>query len=262
MENFIVRPRAEEFSLIEQKWLLTLSDQLTEVMRHNIAFTRIAFISLYGSQNYNLAGPQSDIDSECFIFPSMEDLCFGKTPTSFKIHTDNGDIYVKDIRLMFDELRKCSPNILELLASDYMWVNTEYQYYLLALFVNVNKFAKLSTYKLLKGLEGLFRRYSNPTAICSKYIVNAIRLNQMIERIIAGEDYKNTLIPANATGLFNLKYKELHPDDGQRLYTLTEETLDMLKEYYDSHELTFQPRIKEMINDYQKDLLIKYIHSI
>lgn len=259
---FVIKPRTKPFNEIEEKWIGILYDQLIEVMHHNIPFTRIAFISIYGSQNYHLAGPYSDIDSECFIFPSMDDLCFAKTPTSFKLHTEYGDIYVKDIRLMFDELRKVSPNILELLASDYMWINKEYSYYISSILMNIDIFAKLSTYKLLKGLEGLSKRYCNPLTISPKSIVNAIRIKQMIQRIINGEDFSTTLVPENATGLFNIKYKDSEPDDNLKLTIIAVETQELLINYFNNHEFTFHPQIKESINEFQKMLLMKYIHNI
>ncbi len=212
-EFFIIKSQETLSNGIEQRWMEILHQQLKEVVYHGISFTRIAFISIYGSQNYHLAGPHSDIDSECFIFPSMDDLCFAKTPTSFKLHTEYGDVYVKDIRLMFDELRKVSPNILELLASDYMWINKEYSYYINSILMNVDMFAKLSTYKLLKGLEGLMKRYGNSTDLSPKYLVNAMRIQQMIERIIQGENFSSTLVPENVTGLFNMKYLNPIPDD-------------------------------------------------
>ena len=259
---FVERARAKPFDEIEENWMKILYDQLREVMHHNVPFTRIAFISLYGSQNYHLAGPYSDIDSECFVFPSMDDLCFAKTPTSFKLHTEYGDVYVKDIRLMFDELRKVSPNILELLASDYMWINKEYSYYINSILMNVDMFAKLSTYKLLKGLEGLMRRYGNPIDLSPKYLVNAMRIQQMIERIAQGEDFSSTLVPENVTGLFNMKYRNPLPEDGDILETVVLKARADLDYYFEKHDFVFQPHIKEIINDYQKGLLMKYIHTV
>ena len=256
---FMVRPRANPFNEIEEKWMGILYDQLIEVMHHSIPFTRIAFISIYGSQNYHLAGPYSDIDSECFIFPSMDDLCFAKTPTSFKLHTEYGDVYVKDIRLMFDELRKVSPNILEILASDYMWMNKEYSYYINSILMNVDMFAKLSTYKLFKGLEGLLHRYGNPLELSPKYLVNAMRIQQMIQRIYEGEEFSSTLIPNNVVGLFNMKYRDPMPEDNDILETTILNARTILDNYFNNHEFVFQPQIKEVINDYQRVLLLTYI---
>ena len=261
-DAFIMRSRLEPFNELEQHWMDVLRNQIVEVIQHNIPFTRIVFISLYGSQNYHLAGSFSDIDSECFIFPSIHDFCFLDKPTSFKLHTEHGDIYVKDIRLMFDELRKSSPNILELLASNYMWINKDYQYYFLPILKNVDNFAQLSTYKLLKGLEGLFKRYSNPLDLSSKYLVNAMRIQQMISRIIAGEDFSSTLIPYNATELFNIKYCELEDNANLMLEHIALVTYDILNEYFNSHEFVFQSNTKAMIDEYQQDLMLKYIHSI
>ena len=261
-EFFIIKSQETLFNGIEQRWMEILHQQLKEVVYHGISFTRIAFISIYGSQNYHLAGPRSDIDSECFIFPAMDDLCFAKTPTSFKISTEYGDIYVKDIRLMFDELRKCSPNILELLASNYIWINKEYQYYILSILKNVDTFAKLNTYKLLKGLEGLVKRYCTPSTVSPKFIVNAARIKQMIQRIINEENFSSTLIPENAVVLFNNKYRNSEPDDLLKLTTIKIECNEILSNYFNTHNSIFQPKIKELIDESQRALLMHYIHSI
>ena len=163
---------------------------------------------------------------------------------------------------MFDELRKCSPNILELLASNYMWINKEYQYYINSITMSIDIFAKLSTYKLLKGLEGLSKRYCNPLTVSPKTIVNAIRIKQMIQRIINGENFSTALVPENSTGLFNMKYRDSEPDDDLKLTTIAIETQNLLINYFNSHEFIFQPQIKESINEFQKILLMKYIHSV
>lgn len=262
MDFFIIRPSEKPFNQIEQKWICVLEKQLKEVMKHNIPFMRIAFISIYGSQNYNLAGPYSDVDTECFVFPAVKDLLFITKPISFKIHTDNGDIYVKDIRQMFDELRKCSPNVLELLASKYMLINEEYECYILAMLMNVDRFAKLSTYKLLKGLEGLLHRYTKEIDMCPKYLVNALRIEQMIEHTLQGQEFSSCLIPDNATGLFNLKYGEPDQDQYNFLNKETYRIMELLEHYYCTHELTFNPNIKEAINDFQEEIMLKYLHKV
>ena len=87
---------------------------------------RIICLSLYGSQNYKLNSETSDIDTECFIFPTVEDFIFNKNMFSTCVNTEYGTCHIKDVRAAFNELRKSSPNMLELFASPYMIINKEY----------------------------------------------------------------------------------------------------------------------------------------
>ena len=36
-------------------------------------------LSLYGSQNYNMDNENSDVDCQCFFFPTEEEIIFNKT---------------------------------------------------------------------------------------------------------------------------------------------------------------------------------------
>lgn len=256
MENFVLKEDA--YSFVEQKWMTILYKQLEEVKTH-IPFTRIAMIGIFGSQNYQLAGPFSDIDSTCLIFPSVDDLCFITKPTSFKLHSEYGDIYVKDIRSAFDELRKCSPNVLELLSSKYIYYRNIYKIYFDIM--DIDYFAQLSTYKLLKGLEGLLHRYAT-MGFESKAYVNTIRIHQMIEKTINGVPYTQCLVPDNVEELFKMKFDEWKPEYKDKQDKLIEETLIMLSKYYETHEFTFNPQIKEDINELQRSLLLKRMESM
>lgn len=263
---FTIRKTDHEFNDLDIKWLDILYSRLNELIEsHDIESNRIVFISLYGSQNYNLATVASDVDCECFIFPSLKDLCFIKQPTSFKVSNKDGDMYVKDIRLMFDELRKCSPNILELLASNYILINKNYKEQIDIFLSNVNTYAQLSTYKLLKGLEGLLHRYIDNLhkgTLTSKDITNILRIRQMIIKIINEEKYTDVLIPDNYQELLKIKNNNDITYDTEVLRNEAIDTYQRLIHYYEAHELVFQPHIKQLINDFQCLVLQKYIKNI
>ena len=197
---FVIRKTDYQFNDMDMKWLNILYSQLDRLIEENkIPQHRIIFISLYGSQNYNLATINSDVDCECAIYPSPDNFFFIQQPYSQKVHHADGDMYIKDIRLIFDELRKCSPNVLELLASKYIIINKQYEEQINTFLSYINDYAELSTYKLLKGLEGLFRRYTDKiydNSISSKDIANILRIKEMIHKLTIDKKlFTDTLIP-------------------------------------------------------------------
>jgi len=79
-------------------------------------------VFLQGSQNYGLEiydeSYQSDIDCKAFVMPTFEDLYRAKQ-TSTTVVTPYGLVDVKDIRLVFDLMKKANPSYVELLFTEY-----------------------------------------------------------------------------------------------------------------------------------------------
>jgi predicted nucleotidyltransferase len=81
---------------------------------------RIVGIFVYGSQNYGLDTPESDLDTKCIIVPTFEEICFNKKPVSYThVRANNEHIEFKDIRLMMKEFRKQNMNFVEILFTKY-----------------------------------------------------------------------------------------------------------------------------------------------
>lgn len=171
---------------------------------------RVLYLGLYGSQNYRMESASSDIDCECFIFPSHDDIVFAHPLTSKCLTTSYGTCHVKDIRAGFNELVKSSPNILEVFASHYALVNKDYSFIMSHLCCHeINYFADLSRPKLLKGLEGLLRRYMKEIDTNAKYLANAMRVSDMIHGIIIGKNYLDLLVPECYEELREVKNGEI-----------------------------------------------------
>lgn len=229
----------------------------------------IALLALYGSQNYQMATGISDIDCECFIFPSKDDIIFANTPYSSLIQTSYGTCHIKDIRSMFVELRKNSPNILELLASPYVIINKEYEYSLSQICNHyVHYFSQLNTYKLLKALEGLLKRYHKKfietygTQECNKYIANIGRLSETIYKIVEDEEvYTHLLVPDKYEELTKLKkqHKMNETLANNVSYEIEKVILPMLEKYYSTHNSNTDESILGSINFWQCELMQKYI---
>lgn len=86
-------------------------------------------ITLYGSQNYNLDTPNSDVDVKAIYIPSVEEAVLEKQRISTEFHNDkNEHCELKDIREMCLMYKKQNINFLETLFTEYRWDNPNYFY--------------------------------------------------------------------------------------------------------------------------------------
>ena len=83
-------------------------------------------VFLYGSQNYNLATENSDVDTVAIIVPTFSDLCL-RSPVSKELNIDGEHCNVKDIREYMKMIRKQNINFTETLFTEYCWVNPKYK---------------------------------------------------------------------------------------------------------------------------------------
>lgn len=80
--------------------------------------------ALCGSQNYQMADEDSDIDTKSIIIPGMDDLlAFNGISLEYRLPNDE-HADAKDIRLMFNSFLKGNPNFLELLYTDYYAIDS------------------------------------------------------------------------------------------------------------------------------------------
>lgn len=111
-------------------------DILEEVKKHHdfvenhtqllsyVPFTTV----LVGSQNYNLATPQSDVDTKTIMVPRLKTLLTTKTPLSTtRVMEDQSHCDVKDIRNAIDCWKKQNVNFVEMLFTKYYYVPEPYR---------------------------------------------------------------------------------------------------------------------------------------
>lgn len=101
------------------------------------------FGALYGSQNYGLATPESDVDTKVWLMPSFHDLYTAAKPYSKELHLGDAHVEGKDYRLMVGELKKQNMNFLETLFTPYYWVHPQCE----------------APFEFLKGKRELVARY-------------------------------------------------------------------------------------------------------
>lgn len=72
----------------------------------------VAYIGLYGSQNYGLSDEQSDIDLRAIVIPTLNQI-INRTEISKKYVTEYGDIDVKDLLTYYKIVRKGNFSFIE-----------------------------------------------------------------------------------------------------------------------------------------------------
>lgn len=88
---------------------------------------------LVGSQNYQLAGPESDRDYKILLCPTFNDLYnFHRVGKGDLVNFDHDHYSPMDIRQFNDLLLKCNPNVLEMVFStEWEYTDTRMETYLL-----------------------------------------------------------------------------------------------------------------------------------
>lgn len=133
---------------------------------------KVAYICLYGSQNYgldiNTEEYHSDIDMKAIIVPTLKDLINNSKPISTVIDTEWGQCDLKDIRIYFDKgILKANPVYIETLYTDYYIIDelfkTEFEY----IRSKRDKLVSTLKYQMLRAMYGMM--CEKRKALCHPY---------------------------------------------------------------------------------------------
>lgn len=179
----------------------------------------VIFIALYGAQNYNLKRSKSDYDYKAVVVPSLRDIVFNSKPVSLtEVMPFDGQVDVKDIRLIVDQWKKGASNFVELLYSDWFWVNPDYSP-MFWFILNRDAIAHANEESALKAIVGQIKEKFNaldhpyPVQVeevekygyASKQLSHEMRLLAMLSKF-KQEDYAYILNPFKGSDLNMQKY--------------------------------------------------------
>ena len=190
---------------------------------------RIIGIFCQGSQNYGLDYEGSDIDTKCFLVPTLEDIIFNKKPISTThIRANEEHIDFKDIRLFLTTVRKQNLNFMEILFTKYKIVNPTYEPMWNRLIENNEQIARYNPVGAVKTMKGIAmekyhameHRYPSKVDLIDtwgydgKQLHHLLRVGEYLDRYVAGEPYVDCLLTKKADLLKKVK------DMSNPLYTL------------------------------------------
>lgn len=175
---------------------------------------------LQGSQNYNLDYEGSDIDTKVIVLPSFEDFVLMRKPISYThIMENNEHVDFKDIRLMFECIKKQNVNFVEILFTPYVILNPKYQSLFQPVLDARERIARYNNYAGMNCLFGMALEkqkaleHPYPGTIDKikrfgydpKQLHHALRLKEFMDRYISGEPYEDCLVSRQRDYLRNVK---------------------------------------------------------
>lgn len=221
-------------------------DTMTRVREHyEVAKTlvpedRIVGVFLYGSQNYNMDGPNSDVDTKCLVVPSFEEIAFNKKAVSYEYHFDNGEhMKIVDIREFLKLLKKQNPNDLEILFTKYCVRNNTYGgiwYYLWSHREEVAHYRPHSAVDTIRHMANREMHQMEKRGFNTKSLALIFRLGRMAHDYLLCKFYEDILISDEADFLKKVKYGEFvaqeDKETGMRMMRDSIEAINCLVDRY------------------------------
>lgn len=179
---------------------------------------------LQGSQNYGLDYEGSDVDTKLIIVPKFADICLNHKPISTThVRENNEHTDWKDIRLYMETFRKQNLNFLEILFTPYYIINPMYRDEWMRLVEHREEIARMNPFRAVKSMKGIAHEkyaamekpYPSKLEIIEKYGYDGKqnshleRVDDYLERYIAGESYEDCLRPTPARVPHIMDYKML-----------------------------------------------------
>jgi len=200
----------------------TIQQRVEDHFNHarKIYGTQLLGVFLYGSQNYGLDTPESDVDTKAIILPTLDDVIFNHKPISTTHMLENGEqIDAKDIRLMWSCFRKQNINYVETLFTQYFRLHPNYEYEWNRVLESREGIARYNEYSAINCMKGmaleknkaLEHPYPGIKDKIEKYgydgkqLHHILRIEEFMRRYIAGEGYTDCLISRQPSILLELK---------------------------------------------------------
>lgn len=247
-----------------------LNDHYNEALEH-FPEDQIIGIFLQGSQNYGLELPTSDIDTKLIVAPSFEEIAMNTKPVSTThIRANEEHIDFKDIRLYMQTFRKQNLNFLEILFTPFYIINPKYKDEWMRLVNARESIANFNRYRGVQSMKGIALEkfhamehpYPSKIDIIAKYgydpkqLHHLLRVEDYLERYIAGESYEKCLRPADPSYLIAVKLGIYSLDEarqvGQRAILNVNH---MAEEFYSKNENIEDPEVNALLDDVQLNMM-------
>lgn len=234
---------------------------------------RIVGIFVYGSQNYELDTPESDVDTKCIIVPTFDDICFNKKPVSYThVRANDEHIEFKDVRLMLNEFRKQNMNFVEILFTKYCIVNPLYadawnrltaEKEMVAHYNPVLTVVKMAGMAMQKR-KALTHPYPSKLEVLAKFgydpkqIHHIYRIKRFLSDYISGKSYAESMVPGPlyAPYLYQVKAGVLTLEQAEAEAEKMMAIIDkMIEEFKKVGRNESDSRVDALIDQTQKDIV-------
>lgn len=239
-----------------------------EAMQKQYGAENVFVTMLYGSQNYQLDTPESDVDTKCIVLPNFREFCLNQKLTSTEHTVAGGIVNAKDVRAMFTNFLKSNINFLECLFTDYYVVTPGYEGAWLKLRKIAPVVANAQPRKLIHAAAGMAKQkfhalekpFESKAEVLAKYaydpkqLHHLVRLRSFIGDYLDCEDFESCLVPSQSDHeyLMSLKVDPVSQDEAKTLAQSSMEAVDRYVLWADRRYAEVSPqyhRVKHSLED-------------
>lgn len=234
---------------------------------------QIVAVLLQGSQNYGLDIEGSDVDTKCILVPTFRDIAMAKQMVSTTHILDNNEhLDAKDIRAYMTCFYKQNLNFLEILFTPYFIIPLRYYDEWMRLVEARESIARMNEYRAVKSMKGIAMErfhamehpYPSKLDLIKKYGYDGkqthhlIRVDDYLERYIAGESYEKCLIPSAHKRDHMLEYKrheiplEVAREEAKKVL---EHTIQIADDFCSKREDKENAEMRELLQDIQYNIM-------
>ena len=236
-------------------------------------------VFLQGSQNYSLSYDGSDIDTKAIVLPTFEDFVMLKKPVSTThILPSTEHVDEKDIRVMFETIKKQNINFVEILFTDYYYINPDFEETFRPILVDnelIARYNKLTSVKCMIGMAMEKRKaleHPYPSIIekiekfgaDNKQTHHVLRMLDFMKKYIEGKPYRQCLIPDNKEYLIDIKRNIENGEviKVERARELCDNALEEIKRLGNDYISTLnEPFINERASQLIKDVTVSILRE-
>ena len=193
---------------------------------------------LVGSQNYNMADEQSDVDTKVLVVPSLADVVCARRPLSFEHHCENGEhITFVDVREFVHQAFKQNPNTLEVLFTDYFVLNPTFKgawYYIWNKREDIARINPCRAVNTMRHMVNSNYYQMLEKGFDHKKLATMIRLEKAIGDYILGCKYEHVLKSDQASFFLRVKRGNFIENKEQGL-RFAQETYEAVNRIADRH---------------------------
>lgn len=210
---------------------------------------------LVGSQNYNMADEQSDVDTKVLVVPSLADVVCARRPLSFEHHCENGEhITFVDVREFVHQAFKQNPNTLEVLFTDYFVLNPTFKgawYYIWNKREDIARINPCRAVNTMRHMVNSNYYQMLEKGFDHKKLATMIRLEKAIGDYILGCKYEHVLKSDQASFFLRVKRGNFIENKEQGL-RFAQETYEAVNRIADRHT----KHVPDMNNEKMREKLM------
>lgn len=247
-----------------------VNDHYKEALDY-FAEDRIVGIFLQGSQNYGLQIPGSDVDTKLIVTPTFEEIAMNRQPVSTThIRANEEHIDFKDIRLYVQTFRKQNLNFLEILFTDYKYINPMYEKEWKKLIANREKIARMNPVRAVQSMKGIAmekyhamkHEYPSKVEVLKihgydpKQLHHLLRVEEFLGRYMGGERYEDCLRPLTVQKLVDVKLGLLSLPQAEKEADRSKARIEIMSEQFRKYNQEQEdPEALEILHDVQLNIM-------